>query len=249
MGKRKSVSKGRRQSKSPKRSRSRSKSPKKSHDKSDVRKFLSEQGHELSPFITDNKSNAGLFMQTHALSSDLSKYIDRTKYNPFSPNANPSDYWKNMTVNQGNENNQFMQRLLDLNNDGQGLMLDLGGNASASKPLEFVDKHPNPYIPVEQSGGGEKLLDKIIKGGSFGSIFPFGSGTHTTSYMQSRILTPPKMPAHLKYRLKDIDQMIYTANIKDKETSKRLRKSQFQINSNDDGFDPDKEYLFTKKQF
>ncbi len=263
-----------RRSSSRKRSRSRSRSPKnrrKSRSKSrrsksrsrkgsKVLKYLGTQQMDVSPFVTPKSGvrdlSSGLFTSDYKpLFSDRSKYVDKGKYNPFSPDAKKDDVFQHLT-----SNNEYMRRLLDLHREGQdiGVSLNVGGVGSSGEPISVYDKHPNSIIPEKEpkvkqegaGGGGHPLLNRLIGGGLSirGTAFsPHRLGS-TMGLKQIRVV-PPKTPQYIRNRIKDVDQMILKADINTKETAKKLRGSNYMVVSNPDSFDPDKEYLFNYKKF
>lgn len=254
MPRRKSSSKRRSRSRSPKRSRTRSRSRKgsRSHKDTRVMKYLQGQHMDVSPFITPKSDirnlSSGLFASDYKpLFTDRSRYVDRYKFNPFSPDTKGTDIFQNLT-----SDNEYMKRLLDLHREGQSLIVDTGGEGSSGNPLTITDVHPNPLIPekekAKQSGGAHQIFSNFIGQSPFGTAFmPHRTGS--TTLLRSFQLTPPRTPQYLKNRIKNFDQMVLKTDVKDKETAKRLHGSNYMVVSNPDSFDPDKEYLFAKRDF
>lgn len=242
----------RRKSSSKRRSKSRSRSPKKSRSYSPVMNYLKNQHMDITPFITPKSDirnlSSGLFVSDYKpLFTDRSRYIDRTRYNPFSPNSRGTDIFQNLT-----SDNEYMKRLLDLHREGQSLMVDTGGLGSSGDPLTITDMHPNYIIPekekAKQSGGAHQMFSSFIGPSPYGmSFMPHRTGS--TTLLKSMQLIPPKTPQYLKNRIKNFDQMVLKTDVKDKETAKRLHGSNYMVVSNPDSFDPDKEYLFAKRDF
>lgn len=239
-------SKRRSRSRSPKRSRSRSSKG------SSVMNYLKNQHMDISPFITPKSDirnlSSGLFASDYKpLFTDRSRYVDRTRFNPFSPDTRGTDIFQNLT-----SDNEYMKRLLDLHREGQSLMVDTGGLGSSGDPLTIIDVHPNPLIPekekAKQSGGAHQIFSSFIGQSPYGmSFMPHRSGS--TTLLRSMQLIPPRTPEYLKNSIKTFDQMVLKTDVKDKETAKRLHGSNYMVVSNPDSFDPDKEYLFAKRDF
>jgi len=234
------------------------------------RDYLDNMGKSLglgvgthSPFLTDKRSmeqrSAALFTSdyTPLFSKSSGRYTDARGFNPFAPNVKSQDIFQHLTSNPERGGNEYMKRLLDLHREGTTLNVNMTGVGSSGTPMNIIDKHPNSLIPIKtpkQSGGSNQLLNKLIGGGLSlqGTGFsPFGSGsrTHTNLYTTSFKVNPPKTSDHTTFLIRDFDQMVLKSDIKDKDTAKRLRNTNYMVVDNPDSFDPDKEYLFNYNKY
>lgn len=215
-----------RKSKSNRKSSKKSKGSSKRHSK--TVEYLQNEMQNLRPELVNPYKE-----DYKQLYSD-EKYLDTfSDFNPLMPNFNKSvfDFTRS--------SNPEVQQLLDINLQSRNLI-----NSAKNVKLNVQDKFPTPLLVGKQAGGKQsggmfKFFDNLLS--------PLRNHSNFNYTRISRV--NPRTPQYLLDRIRDPDQMIYKANVNSEAEKNTLMAQNNLIYSNEYGFDPNKEYLLTYKDY